>query len=408
MIIESLAIGDELLRGEVVDTNSAYLGAALLRAGLRLARTRTLGDEEDEICAELSAAAKRASAVVVSGGLGPTVDDRTASAAGRVFGRPLELHAPTLERMRALFAARGYTLSSNNEKQAWVPRGATVIENPVGTAPAFVLEEGGAELFFLPGVPREYRCLLDEAVLPRVLSRRGRTAVRSRVLHTLGATESRVDHLLREVPLGNVKIHFRVEGPETHVILVAEAPEAAEAETALARADAEVGSRLGDLVYGRDADTLAALLGEELALRGWTIGIAESCTGGLVAAELTSVPGSSRYFRTGIVAYANETKSTLLGVPEEILRRHGAVSEETARAMAQGIRTLAKSEVGVAVTGIAGPEGGTAEKPVGLVHIAAAGAREVHRRILLPPGRDRVRAFSARIALKLALESLVP
>jgi nicotinamide-nucleotide amidase len=226
------------------------------------------------------------------------------------------------------------------------------------------------------------------------------------VLHTLGATESRVDQLLREAPLGAVQVHFRVEGPETHVILVAEGEDPAATDSLLRAAEAEAASRLGALVYGHDEETLARLFGDALVARGWTVGVAESCTGGLVSAELTSVPGSSRYFRTGVVAYANETKTALLGVPAETIAAHGAVSEETARAMARGIRALARSEVGIGVTGIAGPDGGTPEKPVGLVHFAASGLREVHRRVVLPPGRDRVRAFSARIALSVALESM--
>jgi nicotinamide-nucleotide amidase len=407
MTVESIAIGDEILRGEVVDSNSAYLGAALLQAGLRLARAHALADEIDEIAGALRAAAERAHAVVVSGGLGPTADDRTAEAAALAFGRPLALHAPTLDRIRSIFAARGYPLTPNNEKQALVPEGAEVIENPKGTAPAFALKAGGCELFFLPGVPREYRPLVDRQVVPRIALRRGGAAVRSRVLHTLGATESRVDQLLRDFPVPGVRLSFRVEGPETHVILLCEG-EASEAEARLAEAEGAAALRLGALLYGRDRETLAGRLGDELVRRGWRLAIAESCTGGLVSAAVTDVPGSSRYFETGIVAYANETKIRLLRVPAEVIEEHGAVSEETARAMARGVRAVAGCEVGVGVTGIAGPEGGSPEKPVGLVHFAACGVREVHRQVLLPPGRERVRTFSARIALAVALESLAP
>jgi nicotinamide-nucleotide amidase len=404
--VESLAVGDEILRGEIVDTNSAYLAGALLRAGLRLCRAEALPDDEDILVEALRGAAARSSVLVVSGGLGPTADDRTAAAASRAFGRPLCLHEPSLERIRALFASRGYPLSPNNEKQAWVPEGAVVIENPVGTAPAFSLEVEGAELFFLPGVPREYRKLVDAAVLPR-LARRRKSAVRARTLHTLGATESGVDHLLADLPLSPARLSLRVEGPVTHVILVAEANDEMGAEAELRRAEGMARERLGELVWGADDDTLPALLGKALVDRGWTLGVAESCTGGLVASEVTSVPGSSRYFATGVVAYANDAKVRLLGVSAQVLASQGAVCEETARQMARGIRERHGCDVGIAVTGIAGPEGGTPEKPVGLVHVAAESpVRAVHRRLALPPGRERVRAFAVRFALAAALECI--
>lgn len=406
LVVETCAIGDELLRGETLDSNASYLASALLRAGLRLAASHVLPDDEDQIVAHLRAARGRVDALVVSGGLGPTVDDLTAQAAAIALDAPLVLHAPTLERIRALFAARGYTLTPNNEKQAQVPSGAVVLENPVGTAPAFTLRAGGTDFFFLPGVPREYHAVVDGSVVPRLQTLRPGFVARARTLHTIGATESGVDHRLRGLEWEGVRMSTRVETSETHVILVAEGAEAAEVEARLARVAARVHAALGRLVYGTEGATLASTLGDALAVRGWTLAIAESCTGGLVAGEVTGVPGSSRYFRTGVVAYANETKTELLGVPEALLVEHGAVSEAVARAMAHGVRTRAGADVGLAVTGIAGPGGATPDKPVGLVHFAAVGAREVHRRVLFPGGRQRVRQFAARVALAVALESL--
>lgn len=406
MHIESLAVGDELLRGEIVDANAAYLGAALLRAGLSLSAATVLPDDEEIVAQGLRAAAARADAVIVSGGLGPTIDDRTAAAAARAFGRPLVQHEPSLLRIRALFAARGLALSPNNEKQALVPEGAEVLENPVGTAPAFLVKEGRASFFFLPGVPREYHAIATASVLPRLAARHEGVVVRACTLHTIGAAESRVDQLLRGVALSGVRLSTRVEGPETHLILVAADATAQAADERLERASEAALGALGPLVYGRDGDTLASRLGEELLRRGFTLAVAESCTGGLVSAELTRVPGSSRYFRTGLVAYANETKTQLAGVPAELIAAHGAVSEEVARALARGIRARAHADVGLGITGVAGPGGSSDDKPVGLVHFAASGLREVHRRVIYPPGRDRVRTYAARYALAVALESL--
>ena len=413
LIVETLAIGDELLRGETLDSNASYLASSLLRAGVRLAASQVLPDDTDMIVAHLRAARGRVDVLVVSGGLGPTVDDRTAESAALALDAPLQLHVPTLERIRALFASRGYTLTPNNEKQALVPTGALVLENPVGTAPAFTLRCKGTggqdtDFYFLPGVPREYHAIVDGSLLPLVRDMRPGSVARAHTLHTIGSTESGVDQRLRGVNLEGVRLSTRVETSETHVILVAEGTDAHEVETRLARVADRVHEALGRLVYGTEGATLASTLGDALVARGWTLAIAESCTGGLIAGEVTGVAGSSRYFKTGIVAYANETKIALLGVPEELLTAHGAVSEAVARAMARGVRERTGADVGLAVTGVAGPGGATQDKPVGLVHFAAVGAREVHRRIVLPGGRQRVRQFAARIALAVALESLLP
>jgi nicotinamide-nucleotide amidase len=407
LLIETLAVGDELLRGETLDSNASYLQAALLRAGLRVARGAIVPDDEDTLASELSRAADRANVVVVSGGLGPTVDDRTAAAAARAFGRTLVCDEASLERMRGLFASRGYPFTPNNEKPAWVPNGARVIENPVGSAPAFVLDTGRAQLYFLPGVPREYRVLADRVVVPEIAALREGVVARALVLHTIGTTESRVDQLLRGVDFGDVRLSTRVDGPETNVILVAEGSTAGAAEDALARAATHAREALGPLVYGEGDATLASTLGEALAARGVTIAVAESCTGGLVSAAITDVPGASRYFSCGVVAYANDAKTAMCDVPPELIKNHGAVSEAVVRALARGIRARCGTDVGVGVTGIAGPTGATDDKPVGLVHFAAiAGVREVHRRVVFPPGRERVRKFAARVALAVALESL--
>ena len=408
--IETVAIGDELLRGETVDSNAAYLGAALLRAGLQLGGSAVIPDDEETIVLHLRAAAERADVVVVSGGLGPTVDDLTAAAAARAFRKKLVLDEETLRRIRERLASRGYALTPNNERVAYIPEGALVLDNPVGTAPPVLLQTGRALVFLLPGVPGEYRAIVDASVVPRLAALRSGVVVRSRVLHTIGTTESRIDSLLRTADLSEVRLSTRVESSETHVILVAQGADAASAQAKLARAEANARAALGTFVYGHDDETLAVHLGAQLARRGFKIAVAESCTGGLVSALITSVPGSSAWFETGVVAYANEAKTALADVPPELIRAHGAVSEEVARALARGIKARTGAQIGLGITGIAGPSGGSSDdaKPVGLVHLCASGPSEVHKRVLFPPGRERVRDYATRYSLALALLSLAP
>lgn len=412
MIAEILTIGDELLRGEIVDSNKAFLAERLLRLEVETRFQTSVRDDPADMRDAFLRARERADAVVVSGGLGPTRDDLTLAVLAETFGRELVLDEPSLAAIRDFFARLGREMAEINAKQAWLPAGAEVLPNPVGTAPGCLLEaprEAGREpaLFFcLPGVPRELMKMMDEQVLPRLeerLARAGRPAraLRAALLRTFGLGESNLDHELADVAReADVSLGFRTAFPDNYLRPVARGATAEEAEARLARVCDAIRERLGALVYGAGDETMEQVVGALLAARGLRLATAESCTGGLVGARLTSVPGSSRYYRGGVVAYANEAKRDLLGVPAELLDRHGAVSAEVARALAEGARKRFGADLAVSTTGISGPEGGTPAKPVGLVYVgfACEGGSEAAE-LFYPLDRERHRALTAQVAL---------
>lgn len=402
MRAEILTIGDELLRGEIVDTNKSLLADRLLGVDVETRFQATVGDDPAEMTDAFLRAAGRADVVLVSGGLGPTRDDLTAEVLARTFERRLVLDPDALETIRAFFHRVGREMTENNAKQARFPEGSEVLPNPIGTAPGFALEAGGAVFFCMPGVPRELERMLDEQVLPRIAKRRGAGGVvRARLLRTFGMGESALDAELSDVAIADgVSLGFRTAFPDNYLRPVARAASAAEAEAKLDRVCAAIRERLGALVYGEgDAETLPAVLGRLLRERGRTLAVAESCTGGLVAERITAVAGASDYFLGGVVAYANAAKEALLGVPRDLLDRHGAVSDPVARAMAEGVRRRFGADFGVATTGISGPSGGTAEKPVGLVHVALARPEGTHAEaFVFPLDRPRHRMLTAQLA----------
>jgi nicotinamide-nucleotide amidase len=409
---EILTIGDELLRGEIVDSNKAFLAERLLALEIETRFQTSVRDDPEDMRDAFLRARSRSEIVLVSGGLGPTRDDLTFEVLARTFGRELVLHEPSLEAIRAFFARVGRPMAEINAKQAWLPAGAEALPNPVGTAPGCQLEvpaaEGAGRVLFLcmPGVPRELAKMMDEQVLPRIAARRaaaGRPAsvVRAVLLRTFGLGESNLDEELRDVAReGDVVLGFRTAFPDNYLRPVARGATAAEAEARLAKVCDAIRERLGALVYGSGDETMEQVVGALLAARGQSLATAESCTGGLVGARLTAVPGSSRYYRGGVVAYADAAKEELLGVPGELLRRHGAVSAEVARAMAEGARGRLGADLAVATTGISGPGGGSAEKPVGLVYVgfASAAGSEAHE-LRFPLDRERHRALTAQVAL---------
>lgn len=404
MKAEILTIGDELLRGEIVDTNTAFLAERLLRIDVETRFHTTVLDDRTDIREAFLRATTRSDIVLVSGGLGPTRDDLTIEVLAATFGRKLVLHEPSLVALRAFFARFGREMTANNEKQAWFPEGAEVLENPIGTAPGCLLETapGGALVFCMPGVPRELYQMMDEQVLPRITARRRVTAyARGALLRTFGIGESALDERLRDVALPpGVELGFRTQFPDNHVRPVARAATPEEADAKLGAALAALRERLGSLVYGEGEDALEVVLGRLLAEHGRTLATAESCTGGMIAELLTAVPGSSAYLRGGVVAYANAAKTTLLRVPEALLAEHGAVSEPVARAMAEGARARFGTDYAVATTGIAGPTGGTKEKPVGLVVVALADATGTEsRELFFAFGRERNRRLAAQVAM---------
>ena len=398
-----VTIGDELLRGEIVDSNKSFLSERLLPLEIESSRHLTVADEPGAIAEALRDAARRAQVVLVSGGLGPTRDDITAEVAAETFGRPLVRDDRAIADMRAFFARFGREMAPNNAKQADFPEGAEVLRNPLGTAPGFMLEEGGALLFFMPGVPRELYRMMDEEVVPRLRAKLGMPGVvRAALLRTFGMGESNLDNLLDDLVRDDpdAQLGFRTSFPDNLLRVVVRAPDEAAAAARLEALLGQLRERLGDLVVGEGERTLERTVGELLLERGLTLAVAESCSGGLLANRLTDVPGSSGYLLAGYVAYSNRAKLRDLDVPAEDVEAHGAVSEPVALAMARGARRRAGADLGIATTGVAGPGGGTDDKPVGTVCIALDDARgSLAHRYQLMNERDRNKQMSAHLAL---------
>ena len=376
MRVEILTIGAELLLGYTVDTNAAYMARALSEIGVVVVRHDTVGDDSDLIARAIRDGLERTGGVITSGGLGPTADDRTRHGLAAAFGRELLTDPEALAQVERRFRLFGREMPKINVVQALVPRGARVIENHFGSAPALWMEdERGRWVITLPGVPSEMRGLLAESVIPILRERVGTlsTVVASRTIRTTGIGESALAELLGEdggdtvagLPLAYLP---GWEGVDLRVTAAEMA--APDAEQALAEATRRLHGRAGAYIYGEGAADLAAVVLEMCRERSLTIATAESCTGGLIGARLTAVPGSSDVFLGGVVAYANSVKESLLGVPGELIRAEGAVSEAVARAMAAGARGRMGADIGIAVTGIAGPGGGSQEKPVGTVWVA--------------------------------------
>jgi nicotinamide-nucleotide amidase len=398
--VEILSTGDELLTGQLVDTNSTWLMDRLWDLGLGVRRKTLVGDDRQDLLAVLSETTARADVVVMSGGLGPTEDDLTAECVAAAMGVPLEIHQPTLEAIRERFRRFGRTLTPNNEKQARLPRGATVIANRFGTAPGFLVPLGRGELVCLPGVPVEFQGLCQEFVLPRLAARLGEIPA-ARVVKLFGVPESHADARMRPVmddPANRgVRFGYRAHWPEIHVKWTVAGPGAAGHADAILAAVREL---FGDSIWGTGKDELAPLVVGLLAARGERLAVAESCTGGLLAELITAVPGASAVFDLGVVAYANAAKEEVLGIPGFLLAAHGAVSEPAARAMAERAREIGRTSWGVGITGVAGPTGGTPEKPVGTVHLAlAAPAGTGHWQRKYPGDRERIRRMAAGDAL---------
>ncbi len=400
-----LSTGDELVRGRTLDTNTSEIARALSAEGVLPCGAATVGDDMDDLVASIRRAAGAAEVVILSGGLGPTEDDCTRRAVALAAGVQVVRIVALEDALRERYARRGIVMSPSNLLQADQPEGAETLPNPHGTAAGFVVSVGGARVFAIPGPPHEMRAMLRDEVLPRIRAVRGAAdfVVRSRALETFGEREAAIGELIADLmkrgrrprvgttaARGTIRVIIHDEGP------------AAEVEANLDRDEAELRRRLGRFVYGVDGETLPQVVGAMLLAAGRTISVAESCTGGLVGGALTEIPGMSAVFQGGILAYANAVKVRELGVPEATLAGHGAVSEETARAMASGVRRRFGTDLGLAITGIAGPGGGTQTKPVGLVHFALDDRGVVtHRAGNLPGGRDLVRDIAVKSALDL-------
>ncbi len=415
MRVETVCTGDELLTGLTSDTNSRFFQELLLdRTGLSVRRGVVVGDVPEDIIEALKAAATRADVVLVSGGLGPTTDDLTAECAAKAQGVPLVESPEVWAHIEARFQARGVALTPNNRRQAQVPQGAEVVLNQEGSAPLFIQRLGDATVFYVPGVPKEYRHLVEAHVVPRIatlLASRGAPPPIQllRRLRTVGLPESHLDMKIRPLMERHPAVTFgyRTRAPENELKLLARGASADEAQAALAKAETEARAVLGRACFGADDDTLETVVGRALSKRAESLAVAESCTAGLVVSQLARVPGASGWLRGGAVAYVNEVKVKLAAVDAGLLAKHDAVSQPVGQALAEGIRKQLGSTWGVGVTGYAGPSGGTSEAPVGTVFVSVAGPLgTVNERHRFSGDRERVRSFAAAAALDLLRRSV--
>jgi nicotinamide-nucleotide amidase len=415
--VELVTIGDELLLGFTIDTNGAYIARQLAEQGIAVARRTAVGDSIDAIASGVRDALARTGAVITTGGLGPTSDDLTRDAVAAVFGRELEVDAAHLDWMRARWKQRFHRdMPESNRRQAMMPRGARKLENRHGSAPGVLVEDDRGFVVLLPGVPRELRGMTDDTLVP-LLRERGWGAsgapILSLTLRTTGIAESLLQDRLRHVVPDDTAPDPGAAAPSLAYLpgidgvdlrLTARGAGARQALTRLAGAIREA---IGDGIYGENGDDLAGLLLERCRARGRRICVAESCTGGLLGARLTAIPGSSDVFVGGVIAYANAVKIDQLGVSASDLRTHGAVSEAVVRQMAEGARLRFGADIALAITGVAGPSGGTAEKPVGLIWLCVATASAVEARMLQSWGdRNEIRYRAAQGAMDLARRML--
>lgn len=408
---EIISVGTELLLGEIDDTNASYISRRLAAVGVDVYYRHTVGDNLKRLVQVLSGARRRASVIVLCGGLGPTPDDLTREALAELTGRPLQAVPEAEMRLHRFFAERGRTPTPSNFKQCQVPRGGELLDNPVGTAPGVWLQHEQNLYIAVPGPPPEMREMIDNQVLPRLrqmLKKDG--TLWTRTLRLSGLGESQVADLLGDLLAAqkNPTIALYASPGEVRVRLATKAPDELLAQQIFAPVEQELRKRLGAAVYGVDDETMEVAVGQALLAAGATLAVAESCTGGLIASRLTDVPGASRYFLAGYVTYSNQAKQDLLGVPADLLREHGAVSAECAEAMARGARQRAGADYAAAVTGIAGPGGGTPEKPVGLVYLAVCDARGVEVvRHLWPGSREQFKQRVSQMALDLIRRRII-
>jgi len=398
-----LTIGTELTRGELQDTNASWLSEQLTNLGCQVVAMVTVRDDVDEIRSVLDALCSKHAFVVATGGLGPTSDDLTTEAVAAAAGVSLVRDRASLEAIRTRYAARGREMTEMSAKQADFPEGAEALPNAVGTAPGFHLRFAECQGYFLPGVPHEMKRMFTDRVKPRIACSVERTTAQVR-LRTFGLPESELADKLAGIEEDHpeVTLGYRVSFPEIEVKVISKANGSASAEEVGAKVATLVRERLGAVVYGEGDDSYPAYVGRHLRDRGLTVALAESCTGGMISSLLTDVPGSSDYLLLDAVTYSNASKTKLLGVSAEILRAYGAVSGECAQAMADGARRLADADIAVSVTGIAGPGGGSDDKPVGTVWMGMARRDEPTRteRFSLSGDRGRIRHRAAYLALQ--------
>lgn len=410
MKVEVITTGTELLLGEIVNTNFTYLAQELNRRGFDVLYQTTVGDNPARLKEVLATAAQRADLIITSGGLGPTRGDITKELVAEYCGADLYMDLEVWNHIQTLLSRRGVCIPSNNDKQALVPSGALVLRNEVGTAPGLVLEHGKNTFVLLPGPPFELKYVAQHELFPYLAKRfTGQGIIKSHTLKLRGVGESAVAQELDGIITrqSNPTIALYARDGSILIRLTAKAASDQEADALIARMQDEVEALVGAYVYGYDEDNLSEVLGRELRQRHMTIALAESCTGGLVSSLLTDIPGSSEYVKGSVVSYTNEVKHQIIHVNQSILDKKGAVSEETAKEMAQGVRQLIGADMGVSITGLAGPGGGTRKKPVGLVYIAVADEQGVVcRQYHFSGARSQIKFRAATAALGFAFDRL--
>jgi nicotinamide-nucleotide amidase len=407
---EIIAIGSELLTPTRTDTNSLWLTEQLNRIGIEVKLKTVVGDDDARLEEAIKDALRRSRVVITTGGLGPTEDDITRKIAARAMGRRLQLDEKVLEHIRAMFMRWGRQMPEINARQAMIIEGAEVLDNPNGSAPGMYVEHEGRSVVLLPGPPREMKPMFESHIKSRLAPKAGDVRVVRRMLRVSGLGESAVDEKIAPVyrQYTNPQTTILFNRSEIEIHLTAQAKTEQEAELLLDGLAGQIEERLGEAIFAFRGETMEEVVGLRLAVNGFTLATAESCTGGLIAERITEVPGSSVYFREGVVSYSNEAKVRLLGVPSDLIAEYGAVSAPVAEAMAEGVRLRADTDFGLSVTGIAGPGGGSEEKPIGLVFIALSDdAHTEHRKLLLPGDRQLIRWRASQAALDLLRRRLI-
>ena len=410
MRAEIIATGSELLSGGVPETNSIFLSEGLLLVGLVTAFKTVVGDDEKDMEEALRRAMDRADAVIVTGGIGPTEDDITRKVIAKIVKRRLVLNEDAYKAIHAKLSGRGREYVSTNDRQALIPAGARLLQNPVGIAPGFFLDEENTFIAVLPGVPKEMTAMYLEGLRP-VLEERfgGKIFIRRKILHTCGVSESAVNQAIQDImKRGAPAVGLTAKETGVDIRIIASETGAERAQSLVDSTETAIREKLGDAVYSVDGQPMEEVVGALLKQRRLKLSVAESCTGGLIGARITNIAGSSEYFERAAVTYSNPAKTEMLGVPGALLERYGSVSSEVAAAMARGIRQAAKTDLGLSVTGIAGPDGGTEQKPVGLVYTALASAQGVktneHRFL---GNREHVRIKASQMALDMVRRHLI-
>jgi nicotinamide-nucleotide amidase len=411
MKAEIITIGTELLLGQIIDSNSQWIGQRLAEIGVNLYYKATVGDNKERVLDTLKNSINRSDIIITTGGLGPTQDDLTRECIGEALGLELIKDEELLMDIRDYFDKMGHEMADNNIKQAYLPEGAVAIDNPEGTAPGILINQDGKVIVAMPGVPIEMKAMMIETVLPYLKKKFSKgEVIKSRVIKTCGIGESSLEELITDIltEQTNPTIAPLASQGEVKLRLTAKANSEEEADRLINLKEAKLQERIGEYIYGYDDDNLEGVVAKLLWDQKLTIATAESCTGGLIGDRLTSIAGSSAYFERGIISYSNQAKMDLLKVKKSTLEEYGAVSSQTAKEMAKGVRNLSKTDIGLSTTGIAGPGGESLEKPVGLVYMAIADKDGVESyRYQFNGSRERVKYMTSQMILNLLRKRLL-